>query len=158
MPIYDLNRIYDHSHEGEIPVLEINMDDELNEIAMLSNSGTKLLTSSSKVMVYGSEGKNYPHFHFIAPGIDCCIMLHDTRYFTHGSHKGIITDGKTRKLLNKWLETVCVNDNRKALININGLLMWSALVKYWNYANNYNLKYDPEIKLTKLDYSNIKPF
>lgn len=157
MPIYDLNAMH-HSHDGETPIFEAIIDENLNEETM-SSDNTKILSSNIKISVYVGEGDHIPHFHFNAPGIDSCIMLMETRYFSHNSHKDIISDGKTRKKLNDWLETHCVhNDSKTPGFNINGLLMWPAMVKCWNRANNDDLPFNEMIKLTKLDYSNIAPY
>lgn len=157
MPIYNLNAMH-HSHDGETPIFEAIIDENLNEETMRSDN-TKILSSNIKISVYGGEGDHIPHFHFNAPGIDSCIMLMETRYFSHNSHRDIISDSKTRKKLNDWLETHCVHDDSKTPgFNINGLLMWSAMVKCWNRANNDDLPFNEMIKLTQLDYSNIEPY
>lgn len=158
MPIYDLNTMH-HSHDGETPIFEAIIDENLDEETMSSDNRTIFNPGKIKISVYGNEGDYIPHFHFNTDSIDSCIMLMEARYFSHNSHKGIISDGKTRKKLNDWLETHCVHDDSKTPgFNINGLLMWSAMVKYWNYANKANLPYDENIKLTSLDYSNIAPY
>lgn len=157
MPIYDLNAIH-HSHDRETPIFEAIIGESLNEETMCSDN-TTILSSNIKISVYGGEGDYIPHFHFNAPGIDSCIMLMETRYFSHNSHRDIISDSKTRNKLNAWLETHCKHDDSKTPdLQINGMLMWSAMVKCWNRANNADLPFNEMIKLTQLDYSNIAPY
>ena len=160
MPIYDLNAIHhSHSHDGETPIFEAIIDESLNEETMCSDNTTIFNPGKIKISVYGGEGDYIPHFHFNAPGIDSCIMLMETRYFSHNSHRDIISDSKTRKKLNAWLETHCKHDDSKTPdLQINGMLMWSAMVKCWNRANNADLPFNEMIKLTQLDYSNIAPY
>ena len=156
MPIYDLDAMMNHSHEGETPIFSATIPDIIDEDKIMSSKNT--LSSSVSIYVYKGEGMFIPHFHFICknPRIDCCIMLMDNRYFTHGPHSDIISDGKTRKNLEKWLNGRCENSDTPDL-KLNGMLTWSAMVKCWNYGNGTNYPYDESIK-SNLDYSHIKPY
>ena len=48
MPIYDLNAIHhSHSHDGETPIFEAIIDENLNEETMSSDNNQNLLKRSS---------------------------------------------------------------------------------------------------------------
>ena len=154
MAIFDVtDLIYHHNHDGETPIIEFKLSDLISEDRMISNMNEP---DNAVISVYSGEGDAYPHFHYKTNKIDACIMIFENRYFSHGSHKGTIEDGKTRKKPDKWLLSTCVNkDEPDNLLKVNGLPIWSAMVKYWNYC--YNTKYDSDIS-NKPDYRTIEPY
>lgn len=133
------------------------MEVSINEDTIISSESN--LLPKATILVYGGEGSSIPHFHYKDKIIDACIMLHDNRYFTHGGHKGIISDGKTRKYLNKILEGICLN---KKNINddpnkpdIFGKMVWSGMVILYNYANGTSINSNPN---DKPNYTSIKSY
>ena len=149
--------VYLNPHTNQKPVFELSLFDTIDEDTIIADNSD--LISTAKILIYGGEGTSIPHFHYIDRNhkIDTCIMLDDNRYFSHGVHKGVISDSKTRKLLNKILEGKCINtqeleDNKP---NVFGTMVWSAMVIYYNYFNGTNIDSDPT---KKKNYSTIKPY
>lgn len=154
MAIFDVtDAVYPHNHDGETPVIEFKLSDLVSENRMLSNMNEP---DNAVISVYSGEGKSYPHFHYKTNKVDACIMIFRNQYFSHGNHTGTIEDGKTRKKLDKWLLSTCINnDDPDSPLQVNGLPIWSAIVEYWNYF--HNTKYDSNIS-NKPDYRTIEPY
>lgn len=143
MPIYDLDKL----NEAMEP-FELTIPSSILEDTFATNRVNTPMYAT--VIIYPKDGVNIPHFHVINKSIhfDACIQLFENKYFDHGPHASTISDGKTRKLLNKWLEMPC--NSSKPLMK--GYPIWSAMVRYWNLTRGTN--YDWDIG-DKPDYSHI---
>lgn len=103
---------------------------------------------STKIHVYGGEGKNIPHFHLISNnGNEICVCIFDNRYFTHGKYTGTLSSVQ-RKQLNDWL-----NEHSIFAPSIDN---WEMIRAIW-FQSNETPEYISKkfMRIKQPDYSNI---
>ncbi len=103
--------------------------------------------------VYKNDPGYIPHFHFyeIDKKINLCIQIQDNRYFEHDKYKGIISDKKTRKILNEFLHSIPTNQKYKNKFENN----WCVIKFLWNLGNS-KTKISDSVEVP--NYTDIKPY
>lgn len=76
-----------------------------------------------KVIMWGKEGKNIPHFHIKSKSkkFNVAICLDKAMYFKHGIYINELNI-RQKKKLQKCLETKCLDGNT----------LWEIFVNHWN--------------------------
>lgn len=133
MLVYNLDKLNEFIEPFRLAISSSILED----IFATSKANTPMDTT---IIIYPKDGVNIPHFHMINKSIyfDACIQLFENKYFDHGPHASTISDSKTRKLLNKWLEMPC-NSSKPFM---KGYPIWSAMVRYWNLTRGADYDWD----------------
>lgn len=89
--------------DDAIIIAEFDFDDVFTESSFKSSlKGMGKCT----IEINMREGDNVPHFHLKSSnGFNGCIKIFEPEAFSHGKYKDEITDGKTKKELNKFLNS-----------------------------------------------------
>lgn len=102
-----------------------------------------------RIFVYDHEGP-IPHFHIEGKnGFKCCVMIHDNRYFSHGSKTDTLSN-KQCKLLDNWLSSKCIEKFAENMTN------WELMNLLWKLQLN-PMKLVP-VNPVKPDYTTIKEY
>lgn len=107
------------------------------------------------VVVYTDDGGFIPHVHIIDQGtrgqeFDCCVMLDDNKYFSHGHHTDTM-NSSLRKQFAAFMEEPCRFPQYKNNYEF-AASMWNA-----NNSNSYVIvKEDEEGNIIMPNYRTIK--
>lgn len=109
------------------------------------------------VVVYTKDAGYIPHVHIIDSSerggkFDCCVMLEDNRYFTHGKHQDTLNSAG-RKMFNDFMHEPCRLPQFKDNYSF-AVAMWNV-----NNSNSYvQVKEDENGNTVIPDYRTIKPY
>ena len=130
----------------------INQLTNFNKLEEMSVRVGVITPKNYLVYVNTDDSGNIPHFHVVdnnttGDEFHTCIMIEESRYFTHNSKVDKLTRGKDRKNLDKFLRQKFSNSK------FNGT-NWEYIVMIWN-MNNSNVVIE-DIK--QPDYSTIEDY